>query len=134
MGLDLGEVLTYSAVAMNPGGTHPERIFHHQRSQGHLMEPLRKFKRWLNHNKPEQISQLERGLSGANSPDFETFRTYALRRVTSEESRQVSAFYNRKYYQYRKWQMRLALKKGHGQVHPGVVRNGWLHFISEMEL
>jgi hypothetical protein len=46
MGIDLGEKLTFSAVAMNPAKN--EELKSHSRSAAYLMEPLKRYRRWLN--------------------------------------------------------------------------------------
>jgi hypothetical protein len=112
LGIDLGERLTYSAVAMNPArSVGSERIYYHERSQGHLMEPFKKFQRWLNHSKPESVASLERGMTGADSFDLQTFRDYAIGRVLGQAAARISEFHNTRLMKYRKWQMKLALKK-----------------------
>jgi hypothetical protein len=111
--VDLGELLAFYAVAMNPGkmGGGQNELKTHSRSQGYLMEPQRKYQRWLNHAKSGKICVSERTMTGSSSMDLATFLQYAVHRLTSKDGSRLSAFYNRHIVKYRKWQLRLATKQ-----------------------
>ena len=109
MGLDLGELLTYSAVVKNPAKS--DQIRSHSRSHGYLMEPLKRYKRWLKSYKTNAMYASERTMTGSNSMDPAIFREYAIHRLTSKHGSRLSAFYNRRIMKYRKWQLKLASKK-----------------------
>ena len=111
IGMDLGERLIFSAAMMNPV-KDPKTIICHERSQGYLQEPLKRFQRWLNNVKPTVIAESERSMTGASSMDVLTFRNYALRRIFSDESHMLTEFYNSLFFKRQKWCLKKALRKG----------------------